>query len=172
MTRILRRTAPILALVLLPAPALAEGEWGALALSERSTVYGYAYDFATPETASARALAECGRNAGDCRVHAAFRNTCLVLAGSVDGPFGWAWGGAKATRAERALEQCRQHGAVNCKVVETVCSGTVGGPPAPRNPARALEPPAGPAATTPRTTSTPPAPDTRTPGAPLELHRQ
>jgi hypothetical protein len=137
------------------APAHAERDWGALALSERSTAYGYAKDFDTQEGASERALAECAKNASDCRVHTAWRNTCLVLAGSVDGPFGWAWGAPERTRAQRALEQCRQRGAVNCKVVETVCAGTAGGPKTPRTaaPAPTAAPPA--ATTTPPATSSP-----------------
>lgn len=173
------------------APAHAEREWGALALSERSTAYGYAKDYDTQEGASERALAECAKNASDCRVHTAFRNTCLVLAGSVDGPFGWAWGAPANTRAQRALEQCRQRGAINCKIVETICAGTAGGPATPRNPAaRAPARPAAPAATTPPppTTAPPaakappatptppaavttPAPDSRTPGTPTPLHK-
>jgi hypothetical protein len=186
-----RRFYPIAAaLILAASPAWAEREWGAIALSERSTAYGYAQDFDTQEGASERALAECRKNASDCRVHTAFRNTCLVLAGSVDGPFGWAWGAPERTRAQRALEQCRQRGAINCKVVETICAGTAGGPPTPRTPARpAAAPPTTPppatttppAATTPPPAATPPAtttppapttaPDTRPPGTPTPLHR-
>jgi hypothetical protein len=164
------------ALLIAAAPAHAEREWGALALSERSTAYGYAKDFDTQEGAAERALAECARNASDCRLHTAFRNTCLVLAGSVDGPFGWAWGAPANTRAQRALEQCRQRGAINCKVVETVCAGTAGGPATPRNPAaRTPARPATPAATTPPATppaTTAPPASTRTPGTPTPLHRQ
>ena len=152
------------ALIVAAAPAHAERDWGALALSERSTAYGYARDFDTQEGAAARALAECAKNASDCRVHTAWRNTCLVLAGSIDGPFGWAWGAPERTRAERALAQCRQRGAVNCKVVETVCAGTAGGPPTPRTPARPA-----PTATTPPA-ATPPA-ATTPPGSPTPLHK-
>jgi hypothetical protein len=185
------------ALLFAAAPAHAEREWGALALSERSTAYGYAKDFDTQESASERAMAECAKNASDCRLHTAFRNTCLVLAGSVDGPFGWAWGAPANTRAQRALEQCRQRGAINCKVVETVCAGTAGGPATPghaprtRGPARpatpaATTPPANtapppattpPAAATPPRTATPPAAvttppaETRPPGTPTPLHK-
>jgi hypothetical protein len=147
------------------APALADGQWGALALSERSTAYGYAFDHDTQEAAAARALAECQKNAQDCRVHTTFRNTCLVLAGSVDGPFGWAWGAREASREQRAIEQCRQRGAVNCRVVERVCTGSAGGPRTPATPARTQEPPPaapprtqeGPPVTPARTHETPPA---------------
>ena len=179
------------ALLFAAAPAHAEREWGALALSERSTAYGYAKDFDTQEAASERAMAECAKNASDCRLHTAWRNTCLVLAGSVDGPFGWAWGAPANTREQRALEQCRQRGAINCKVVETICAGTAGGPATPRNPAaRTPARPTTPAATapTPATTAPPaakappasptppaavttPAPDARTPGTPTPLHK-
>ena len=160
------------ALLFATVPAYAERDWGALALSERSTAYGYAKDFDTQEGASERALAECAKNASDCRVHTAFRNTCLVLAGSVDGPFGWAWGAPANTRADRAMAQCRQRGAINCKVVETVCAGTAGGPPTPRTPAaRAPAQPATPAATAPPATAAPPAAATPS-GAPTPLHRQ
>ncbi len=172
------------ALSIAASPAQAEREWGALALSERSPAYGYARDFDTEAGASERALAECAKNASDCRLRTAWRNTCLVLAGSVDGPFGWAWGAPATTRAQRALDQCRQRGAVNCKVVETICSGTAGGPATPRTPAaRTPERPATPAATVRPPTPAPPAaappaavtapqPETRTPGAPTPLHRQ
>ena len=51
-------TAAGLFAALAAAPAHAEREWGALALSERSTAYGYAKDFDTQEAASARADAE------------------------------------------------------------------------------------------------------------------
>lgn len=196
------RIAAAAALIAAASPAAAEGQWGALALSERSTAYGYSQDFDTQEGASERALAECQKSAQDCRVHTAFRNTCLVLAGSIDGPFGWAWGAPERTRADRALEQCRQRGAVNCKVVQTVCSGIATGPKTPA-PARGAQRPAAPPpsatpaakppattatpSTTPPATSTPPAtatpsstppasttpsPDSRTPGTPTPLHRQ
>jgi hypothetical protein len=169
------------ALLFAAAPAQAERDWGALALSERSTAYGYARDFDTQEGAAERALAECAKNARDCRVHTAWRNACLVLAGSIDGPFGWAWGAPERTRAQRALDQCRQRGAVNCKVVETICSGSASGPKTPRaaappRPTTTATPPA--ATTTPPATATPPAAsttppaDTRTPGSPTPLHRQ
>jgi hypothetical protein len=179
----------VAALVAAASPALAQREWGALALSERSTAYGYAQDYDSQEEASARALAECSKHAGDCRVHTAWRNTCLVLAGSIDGPFGWAWGAPERTRAQRAIEQCRQRGAINCKVVQTICAGTAGGPPTPRTPARpaaapppAVTPPAATAPPSPAPATTPPAattapsattppPDTRAPGTPTPLHR-
>ncbi|MCW5773975.1 MAG: DUF4189 domain-containing protein [Rhodospirillaceae bacterium] len=171
MTSIFRHlcVAAFAAAALAPLPAAAEGgEWGALALSERSTAYGFSYDYDSQETAAKRAMAECAKNAQDCRVHTTFRNTCLILAGSVDGPFGWAWGGREETRSERALAQCRQRGAVNCKVVRRVCSGLAGNPRAPRNPApRTAPPPPGDAAPG---TGAPPA--SRAPGAPLQLHRQ
>ena len=172
MTRSLLLISAAAALALAPAASRAEapGEWGALALSERSTAYGYAYDFDSQDGATGRALAECGKNAGDCRIQTTFRNTCLVLAGSVDGPFGWAWGGAESTRQQRAMEQCRQRGAINCKVVETVCTGMAGGPARPRNPA-ARAPQTAPAK--PAATTTPPATTTPAqPGAPTQLHKQ
>lgn len=174
MIRSLRGLAPIgAALFLGAAPALAEsGEWGALAISERSTAYGFSYDYETQEAATARALEECAKNARDCRVHTTFRNTCLVVAGSVDGPFGWAWGGREDTREQRAVDQCRQRGAGNCKVVQRICSGTAGGPRrAP--PPRRTEPP--PAAAPPPADAAPGTgapPERRPPGAPLQLHRQ
>jgi len=174
MNRIVR-LAPALLLLAWSGPALAQGEWGALAIAERGTAYGYAYDFPTPEAASARALAECGKNAPDCRVHTTFRNTCMVVAGSIDGPMGWSWGGREASRAQRAIEQCHQRGAVNCKVVETVCSGTTGGPSASQGAMR-RQPAAkkAPAASTPGTTTPPAAstpPPTGTPGQPTPLHK-
>jgi serine/threonine-protein kinase len=178
--RALAAALPLLAASLVAVPARAQGgEWGALAISEHSTAYGYSYDYPTQQAAADRALAECGRNARDCRVHTTFRNTCLVVAGSVDGPIGWAWGGRPETRDRRALDQCRQRGAVNCKVVQRVCSGTAGGPrmPAPRNPAPPAEPPPQPApappASSPPASSPPPnpAPIRPAPGAPTPLHR-
>ena len=158
------------ALFFAAAPARAEREWGALALSERSTAFGYARDYDTQEGASERAMAECAKNAGDCRLHTAWRNTCLVLAGSVDGPFGWAWGAPANTREQRALEQCRQRGAINCKIVETICAGTAGGPttprtPAARAPARPAAPAAAPPTTAPPATAAPP-PAAATPATP------
>ena len=96
-----------------------------------------------------------------------------MLAGSVDGPFGWAWGARTQSREQRALEQCRQRGAVNCKVVETICTGTAGGP---RTPARTnAAPPASsatpPANAAPNAGNPPAARDTRAPGTPTQLHR-
>ena len=42
------------------APAAVEGEWGALPLSERSTAYGYPYDFDSQESRHRPRL--CGEN--------------------------------------------------------------------------------------------------------------
>jgi hypothetical protein len=171
MKRLVFRLAPAL-LLASAAPALAQGQWGALALSERSTAYGYSFDYDTQEKASERALAECAKNASDCRVHTTFRNTCLVVAGSVDGPIGWAWGGREQTRDQRAVEQCRQRGAVNCKVVERICSGLARGTHAPRTPAQTQDaPPAAPPARGATPPAAAPPPDTRTPGTPTQLHR-
>jgi hypothetical protein len=174
--RIAVRLAPAL-LLASATPALAQGQWGALALSERSTAYGYSFDYDTQEKATERALAECAKNAADCRVHTTFRNTCLVVAGSVDGPIGWAWGGREQTRDQRALEQCRQRGAVNCKVVERICTGLARGTHNPRTPTQTQQnpPPAPPPPTRTAAPNTPPnaapPPDTRAPGTPTQLHR-
>jgi hypothetical protein len=118
--------AALLACLLAPAPAAAQGDgrklsqapnrFGAIAHHRPSRSWGVSHDFARQRDASVEALRQCGHR--NCEVVHKFKNGCAALA---DGPAKSAIAsGVTRDEAEtRALKRCGQEG---CSVLAWVCT--------------------------------------------------
>lgn len=104
-------------------PAAAQGIHGALAISTSTGAYGYGFNYDTPAGAQARAMAECAKHAGDCKVYANIQRACIAIARGQNNAFGWAIGYPNDERPERALNECASQNGTGCKVVTSFCSG-------------------------------------------------
>jgi serine/threonine-protein kinase len=118
--------AALAALVLLGAPAQAQGVHGALAISPSTGAYGYGYNYDTVAQARDRAMMECRKHAQDCQVYATFQRQCIAIARASNNAFGWALGYQRDERPERALNECAARGGGDCKVITSFCSGATG----------------------------------------------
>ncbi len=105
------------------APAAAQGVHGSLAISENTDAFGYSYNYATPADAQSRAMAECAKHAQDCKIYANFENTCVTVARSANGAFGWSWGYSRDERSSRAISECTKQGGTNCALATNFCTG-------------------------------------------------
>lgn len=98
--------------------ALASGSQGAYAYSSSTGRYGYAYSYNDVDSASERALEECGTD--DCEVVLLFKN-CGALAKGNKGAVGWAYA-SDVDRAESiAMGECSKHGS-GCQIVSSQCN--------------------------------------------------
>lgn len=118
--------AAIAALVLMGAPAHAQGVYGALAISPSTGAYGFGYNYDTDAQARERAMNECRKHAQDCRVYTTFQRQCISIARAGNNAFGWALGYSREERPERALNECAARGGGDCKIITQFCSGATG----------------------------------------------
>jgi len=118
--------AALAALVLIGAPAQAQGVYGSLAISPSTGAYGYGYNYNTEALARDRAMSECRKHAQDCQVYATFQRQCIAVARASNNAFGWAYGYPNDERGERALNECASRRGDDCKVVTRFCSGVPG----------------------------------------------
>jgi hypothetical protein len=100
--------------------------WGALAVSNSTTNYGYSYDYPSGEAANAAALQSCNstmKGKRDCKVRSTFSGNCIALATSDDGAWGFskAYGDLVADDHE-ALGYCQNSGGKSCTTVLAYCS--------------------------------------------------
>jgi len=92
--------------------------WGALAYSNATGRYGFAYDYSTRAEAIRQAVYKCGVR--DCRGVVWFHNGCGAFARGRGG-WGWGIGDTRAEAQARAVAECRQRG-VNCRVIAWACT--------------------------------------------------
>lgn len=114
----MRRT--LLLLAFIPAAALAQEYYGAIAYSPATQAHGWANDHPSRSAAEKEALLHCRKEAKDCRVLVWFRNACGALAVGPKG-YGWAWADKQATAEIEALKNCSKHSA-GCSVNRRVCT--------------------------------------------------
>jgi serine/threonine protein kinase, bacterial len=93
-------------------------KWGALAYSESSGRYGFAYDYASQAEAINSAVERC--KARDCRGVVWFRNSCGAFAKG-DGAYGWGVGDSRAVAESKALAECRKRGG-GCRMIQWACT--------------------------------------------------
>ena len=90
--------------------------------SNQGTRYGYGYDYPTMRKAEQKALKECGRG---CSIVLRFRTGCGAYAadqtpgGTVNGT---GTAGDSESAQDRALDQCRDRGGVECSVRVWACN--------------------------------------------------
>jgi hypothetical protein len=100
--------------------------WGALAVSQASTYYGYSYDYPSADQANAAALKSCNSNVkgkSDCKVRSTFARTCIGLATSTDNVWGYSATYADLVATDKeALNVCEKAGGKACTTVLDYCS--------------------------------------------------
>jgi hypothetical protein len=104
--------------------------WGALAVSNSTTNYGYSYDYTSSEAANAAALQSCNsvmKGKKDCQVRSTFARNCIALATSGEGVWGYSrtYGDLVADDRE-ALGYCQNSGGKSCTTVLAYCSPNAG----------------------------------------------
>jgi serine/threonine-protein kinase len=110
----------LLSVALRDAPSAAgqSDYWGALAYSNATGRYGFAYDYPTQAQAINKAVVKCGIR--DCRGVVWFHNGCGAFARG-SGVWGWAIGDTRADAEERAIAECRKHGG-GCRAIAWACT--------------------------------------------------
>lgn len=98
----------------------AAANYGAIAYSPSSKVYGWSYDFPSRGAAENEALSKCRRQASDCVVPLWFRDACGALAIGSNG-YGTGWGTDRGLAERHALGSCRRN-SQGCAVVRWVCT--------------------------------------------------
>jgi len=94
----------------------AEDMYGAIATSDETGAWGYAYNYKSRAKAEAAALKECGE--AGCQVEVWFANACGAVA--KDGKtVGWGWAESRAEAEAEALSAC---GSGSCKVEVWACT--------------------------------------------------
>jgi len=104
----------------IPAAALAQDYFGAIAYSPSSGAHGWANDQPSRQAAERAALSGCREHAKDCRTVVWFKNACGALA---TGPkvYGWGWGATQELADAEAMKACAQH-ATRCTVKQRLCT--------------------------------------------------
>jgi serine/threonine protein kinase, bacterial len=92
--------------------------WGALAYSDSTGRYGFAYDYITQAEAINSAVERC--KARDCRGVVWFRNGCGAFAKG-NGAYGWGIGDTRAVAEAKALAECRKRGG-GCSIIQWACT--------------------------------------------------
>jgi hypothetical protein len=110
----------LLILGLLPALALAQDYYGAIAYSPGKKAHGWAYNHPTRKAAESAALGNCRKFAPDCKTLVWFKNACAALA-TGPGGYGSAWGSTQTAADGEALKLCGQH-SKGCSVTRRVCT--------------------------------------------------
>jgi Domain of unknown function (DUF4189) len=105
--------------------ANAADEYGALAFNDEGA-WGYSINYADEPEARERALGECKKYGTGCRVARVFRNVCFTFArNEIRGRahITWAEGMTKPEREQQTLNECRQRGGTDCKILGQYCTG-------------------------------------------------
>lgn len=107
------------ALVLaMPSTQAAADNYGAIAYSPSSRVWGYSYDYRSRGEAERQAMARC--EAMDCIIAIWFRNACGALANGPDG-YGSAWGPTRGAAEANAIRECGDHSS-GCATAVWTCT--------------------------------------------------
>ena len=102
------------------APAQA-ANYGAIAFSPATGAHGYSYDYRSQRQAQHRALGECARRGGGCKIATWFRNACGALAVGAGNGWGAEWGNTRAEAERLALQRCSTHTS-GCYILRWVCT--------------------------------------------------
>lgn len=102
-------------------PAFAQDHHGAIAFSQQTGAVGWSYDFSSRAAAENRALHECGKHGGGCRVATWFKNACGALAVGQGNGWGGSWGKSRYEAEANALRLCSGETS-GCTVRRWVCT--------------------------------------------------
>jgi hypothetical protein len=97
-------------------------KYGTIAMSAGTNTWGDSYRYGSRTEAERRALAECAKNARDCKVAVWFNDNCCAV-GSAEGSI-WAGGlgRSEAAATNDAIADCRNRGGKKCEMQHAVCS--------------------------------------------------
>ena len=101
--------------------AQARDNYGSIAFSQTTGAHGYSYDYPSRGAAQNRAMQECRRYGGGCRIAAWFKNACGALAVGNGNGWGAEWGNTRGEAERLALQRCGSHTS-NCWVRRWVCT--------------------------------------------------
>lgn len=90
----------------------------AIAFSQGTGKYGFAYDFSTQESAESKAMENCEEE--DCKVVMWSKNSCLSLAVGKGNGYGTNWAKSNSEAEAKAINSCKKY-TKNCKTLKTVC---------------------------------------------------
>lgn len=98
--------------------------FGAIAFSSSTEIFGYSRDFDMRGAAENRAISECRKAGGadDCEVVVWFNQSCGALASDGDGMFGSDWAATKKKAKSKALSNCQQHTSKACTIRKSLCT--------------------------------------------------
>ncbi|HMN51085.1 MAG: DUF4189 domain-containing protein [Xanthobacteraceae bacterium] len=103
----------------------ANAQFGAFAAAQDGS-YGWSSNYNNVDDAQDRALSECRKHAQNCQIFRVFQNVCVTLARNErqDRPFiTWVSGYTRAERERRAVDDCRNLGGSDCRVLQDFCVG-------------------------------------------------
>lgn len=97
--------------------------FGAIAFSPTTEIFGYSRDFQSQGSAEDRAITECRKAGGDddCEIVVWFKNTCGALASDGEGAYGAEWGETAHQAQAQALAYCGEQTDNACKVRLSIC---------------------------------------------------
>ena len=102
-------------------PVKAADYYGAIAFSQQTGAHGYSYDYGSRRVAQSRALQECAKHGGGCKIATWFRNACGALAVGNGNGWGAEWGNTRAEAERLALQRCGTHTS-GCWIKRLVCT--------------------------------------------------
>ena len=99
----------------------AEDRYGAIAFSQISGQHGFSSDYRSRIGAESRAIHDCRKFGGGCRVATWFKNGCGALAVGARKGWGAEWGRTRTEAEQLAMRRCRTLTS-ECKIERMVCT--------------------------------------------------
>ena len=103
------------------ATAQAEDRFGAIAFSQISGEHGFSSDYRTRIGAETRAIQDCRKFGGGCRIATWFKNGCGALAVGARKGWGAEWGHNRTEAETLAMRRCSSLTS-DCKITRMVCT--------------------------------------------------
>jgi Domain of unknown function (DUF4189) len=98
--------------------------FGAIAFSSSTEIFGFSHDFTTRGAAEKRAVSECRKAGGadDCESVVWFNQSCGALASDGDGAYGSDWAATRKEARSKAKANCQKHTGKSCAVRKSLCA--------------------------------------------------
>lgn len=98
--------------------------FGAIAFSSSTEIFGFSHDFGAREAAESRAVSECRKAGGaeDCESVVWFNQTCGALASDGDGTYGADWAATRKEAESKANANCQKYTGKPCTVRKSLCA--------------------------------------------------
>jgi Domain of unknown function (DUF4189) len=98
--------------------------FGAIAFSSSTEIFGFSHDFDTRGAAENRAVSECRKAGGadDCQSVVWFNQTCGALASDGDGTYGADWAATRKEAKSKAKANCQKYTGKPCAIRKSLCA--------------------------------------------------